>query len=193
MSLHSKLFILLLGVALVWADCILQPGTTPYPSDIPNPTGTITFDDLGFSTVNPWTYNQAPLTVYNANGITAVVTSPGGGAITKGVTGFSAGGSWDNQYPWSTNDGNIGYYAQYNMKITFTPPIYSFSMRMAGSNSYSLVIYDADGNEISCHNQFSAPTATNGYTTQGFAAVTPIASFFLNGYLVADRIQFGKD
>ncbi len=192
---QAKLFVLLLFVASVWTDCVLQPGTSVYPTTITNPTGTITFDDLGLSGSLGWVYTNSPLTVYNANGITAVVTSPSG-SITTSATGFT---NTDVQWvgganAWSTNDGNVGYYAQYNVKITFTPPVYSVSMRLAGSPSTSsLIIYDSDGNEISCLQEYGIPSVKNGYTTQGFLSVTPIAALLLNGYLVADQIQFGKD
>jgi hypothetical protein len=166
---------------------------------VPNPAGTITFDDLGFVANLGWAYYDPPHTVYNENGRTVLI-SGSSGLLIKGGASFSSGAQWDGSENYADGLGKPGYY--WGLQITdpeygelnFSPPISMFSARVNGNSAdlgaSRIEAYDEDNNLIGCVDNIVEAGGLNNWVDRGIIASGPGISKLRFILGVADIITF---
>ncbi len=198
---RKSFLIFLAFLATVTADaCPTNDGSWSEIGAVENPTGTITFDDLGFSASLGW--NSAggnPLIAYQAGGRTASISSAG--MVYSGLSVTTNKNKWDGQENWFDGGGKPGYYwvifdsAQNYGELVFDVPVAMFSARnMGDANTFAttrMEAFDEQDNLIGCVTNIGENSGTNVFMYRGISTSSPIKKIRFYASQLLDDILFG--
>lgn len=163
---------------------------------VASPTSTFTFDNLGFSTAQPWSSSSGSYTLYNNNGQTVTV-SGSSCVIMNGVQTLGLA-AWNSTHDWQYFQ---TYYPGYFMALqsadgrcefTFNPPIAELAFRYNTNASPvgTLHVYDWNNNLISCSKMIQNP-GYNYYNYTGFRGQVEIKRAVISsGLVVLDDMKW---
>lgn len=199
MNTTTKIYLFLVCSTLITlssAQCNLN-GNVQLSTEIENPEGAITFDDLGLTVAS--TYPQ-PRNVSTWGGGVEIY-----GTVCYTADGWGLGGAfWQGGNSWYDAVGVPGHFIGANGPdntnyciLTFTTPISSFTARAAaniGTVGGEIIAKDAEGVDIACVNvtAIAVDAPNNYYNVYGIQSSTQnIKSIvFRSNYIAADEIRF---
>lgn len=161
-----------------------------------DPTSFITFDDLGFSTNQPWSSGSGPFTLYNNNGQTITVSGTSCaimfGTQTLGLASWDSSGDWQ-YFPTY----HPGYFMALlsdsgTCELTFNPPIAEFAFKYNTNDAPvgTLHVYDHYNHLLSCTKLTQNP-GYNYYNYTGFRGLAEIKrAVIASGLVVLDEFKW---